>query len=164
MAKKSRRSSSFPWKTVLVLGGIGAAVYYWLQGQLKLISFGGVSIPFQQFKDGKINLGLRLPILNASALTARVTGFTGFLRSPSGAHIGTVFLSAPATVARYQQSELGFTASIRPTDLLSEAGGLVIGGQLPDNWGDLKQYLQNYRLVGQLRIFGLPLPIEMPLI
>lgn len=150
---------------LLVAGGIVAAGYFWLRSQLKLISFGSISIPFQQFKDGKINLGLRLPILNASAITARVTGFTGFLLSPSGAQIGVVFLTAPATVARYQQSELKFMASIRPGDLLTEAGGLILGGgQLPTNWGDAKEYLHNYRLIGQLRIFGLPLPIEMPLL
>lgn len=148
----------------LVLGGIGALVYFWLRSQLNLISFGGLSIPFQQLKDGRINLGLRLPIINASALGARVTGFTGFIKSPSGATVGTVFLAAPVSIPAYQQSELLFKSSIALSDIVSEAGGLILGGQLPNNWGEVTQYLKQYRLIGQLRVFGLPLPIEMPLL
>lgn len=161
MAKKSRKSK-VSW--LLVLGGIGVAGYFWMRSQMRLISFGGISIPFQQLKSGKINLGLRLPILNASALAARVTGFTGFIESPSGAVVGTVFLAEPAVVQRYQQNELKFNAQIGLTDLATEIGSLLIGGQLPTNWGSIMPYLKGYKLVGQLRVYGLPLPIEMPLI
>ncbi len=163
MAKKRKKSKS-KVPVLLVLGGISVAGYFWLSAQIKLISFGGISIPFQQLKDGKINLGLRLPILNASALAANITGFTGFIVSPSGATIGSVFLAEPATVQRYQQNELKFNAQIRITDLATEIGSLLIGGQLPTNWGSIMPYLKGYKLIGQLRVYGLPLPIEMPLI
>lgn len=157
--RKSKKLGLF-----LVLGGIGVGIYYWLRSQVNLISFGGLSIPFQQLKEGRINLGLRLPIINASALGARVTGFTGFIKSPSGATVGTVFLAAPVSIPAYQQSELLFKSSIPISDIVSEAGGLILGGKLPGNWGEVTQYLKQYRLIGQLRVFGLPLPIEMPLL
>lgn len=160
MANTSK--SKFGW--LLAIGGVGALAYFWLRGQMRLISFGGLSIPFQQLQGGKVNLGLRLPIINASALSARVTGFTGFIKSPSGATIGTVYLSKPATVPQYGQTQLEFKAQIGLSDLATEAGGLLVGGQLPSNWGQVTQYLQKYRLVGQLRVFGLPLPIETPLL
>lgn len=163
MAKKGRKSKSNV-KLFLALGGIAVAGYFWLRSQIRLISFGGVSIPFQQLKDGKINLGLRLPILNASALSARVTGFTGFIVAPSGSTVGSVFLAEPATVAAFQQNELKFNASIRLSDIATEAGGMVLGGSLPASWGNAIEYLKGYKLIGQLRVFGLPLPVETPLL
>lgn len=159
---KSKKSNTTKILAVLAVLGVGA--YLWLRSQLRFISFSSLSIPFQQFKDGRINLGLSLPIINASALAANVTGFSGFIVTPSGATIATVFLAEPAHVARFQQSNLRFTASIRLSDLLTEAGGMVVGGSLPSNWGQALAYLKNYKLRGQLRVYGLPLPIEIPLI
>ena len=162
MAKKTRKSKV---TILLVLVGAATAGYFWLRSQMRLISFGSISIPFQQLQGGKINLGLRLPITNASALAARVTGFTGFIVSPSGSQIGTVFLAEPAVVARYAQNELKFNASLRITDILTEVGGAVLGGGgIPDTVPEVLAYLKNYKLIGQLRVYGLPLPIEMPLI
>jgi hypothetical protein len=160
MAKKS---SKVP--VIIVVGSIAAVGYFWLKSQMRLISFGAMSIPFQQLKGSQLNLGLRLPILNASALAARVTGFTGFILSPSGAQVGTVFLAEPAVVQRYAQNELKFNASISLTALLSEIGGGVLaGGKLPSKPSEILAYLQNYKIVGQLRVYGLPMPLEMPLI
>ena len=146
------------------MGGIGAASYLWLRSQLRFITYGSLSIPFQQLKDGRINLGLRLPIINASALTANVTGFTGFIVTPSGAPIATVVLAKPTKVARFQESNLEFRASIGLSDLLSEAGSIILGGSLPTDVGQVSAYLKNYKLRGQLRIFGIPVPLEMPLL
>lgn len=164
MAKsKSRKSNLSIW---LLLGGVGVAGYYWLRSQMNLISFGSISIPFQQIQGSKLNLGLRLPILNASALSARVTGFTGFIVSPTGSQVGTVFLAAPAVVNRYAQAELKFNASISLTALLTEIGGGILtgSGNLPTSAAEALAYLKTYKLVGQLRVYGLPLPLEMPLI
>lgn len=163
MAKKSKSRKS-KTSLLLIVGGIAVAGYFWLRSQMRLISFGGLSIPFQQIQGGNLNLKLRLPIVNASALAARVTGFTGFIVAPSGATVGSVFLAQPAVVQRYVKSELQFVAQVQLSAVLLEAGGLFAGGNLPGSWGEALQYLKGYKLVGQLRVYGLPLPLEMPLI
>ena len=162
MGKKRKSGSNV--KLLLVLGGVAAAGYFWLRSQVKLISFGSVSVPFQQLKGGRINLGLRLPIINASAIGARVTGFTGFIVAPSGATIGTVFLKNPVKVAPYAQSTLEFAASIGITDVLSEAGSGLFSDTLPTSWSQILPYIKKFKLVGQVRIYGVPVPIEMPLV
>lgn len=163
MAKKSKSNKVI----LLSLIGIGGVMYVWLRSQLNLISFGSITVPLPEMKirNGAFIFGIRLPILNASALAARVTGFTGFITSPNGSQIGTVFLSQPAVVQRYQQNELKFAASVSLSALLTEIGGSVLtGGQLPTNPAEVFAYLKNFELVGQLRIYGLPLPIKMPLV
>ena len=162
MGKKRKSGSNV--KLIIGLGAVAAAGYLWLRSQVKLISFGSVSVPFQQLKSGRLNLGLRLPIINASAIGARVTGFVGFIVAPSGATIGTVFLKNPVKVAPYAQSNLEFMASIGLTDILSEAGSGVFSDTLPTSLGAVLPYLKKFKLVGQVRIYGIPVPIEMPLV
>lgn len=149
MAKKSNKI----WLFVLG-GGVGLAL--WLRQQAALIQFGNVSIPFQQLKGGQINLRLTLPIINASSLAARVTGFTGFIVSPSGNLISAVFQTAPATVPRYSQTELNFSTSIRLTDLPAEIASVILSG---GSWS-----IKQYRLKGQVRVYGIPVPIDIPLL
>ncbi len=141
-----------PW---LVLGGILVVGYYWLKQQLGLIEFGNASIPFQKLQGTSIKLGIVIPIINASSLAARVTGFTGVIKSPEGAVIGTVFLERPAVVNRYEQAELRFIATIRLTDVAAEIFGILKdGGEV--NW-------KGYIIKGQVRVYGLPVPLETAL-
>lgn len=149
MAKKSNNIWWF------ILGGVGLGAV-WLRQQAALIQFGNISIPFQQLKNGQINLRMVLPIINASSLAARVTGFTGYIVSPTGNLISTVFQTAPATVPRYAQSELNFTTSIRLTDLPSEVASVILSGGA---WS-----IKQYRLKGQVRVYGIPIPIDVPLL
>lgn len=138
-----------------ILGGVGLGAV-WLRQQAALIQFGNISIPFQQLKNGQINLRMVLPIINASSLAARVTGFTGYIVSPTGNLISTVFQTAPATVPRYAQAELNFTTSIRLTDLPSEVAAVILSGGA---WS-----IKQYRLKGQVRVYGIPIPIDVPLL
>lgn len=149
MAKKSNKIWWF------ILGGVGLGAV-WLRQQATLIQFGNISIPFQQLKNGQINLRMVLPIVNASSLAARVTGFTGYIVSPTGNLISTVFQTAPATVPRYSQAELNFTTSIRLTDLPSEVAAVILSGGA---WS-----IKQYRLKGQVRVYGIPIPIDVPLL
>jgi len=152
------------WKWILGLGGFGAVGYFWLKSQANLIQFGSVSVPYQAIKSGNLILGLRLPIINASSLGARITGFTGYILTPAGSVIGTVFMPTVGTVSPYQQAELKFTATLKITDIITEAGTQIIGGTLPTTWNEIQKYLKGYRLKGQVRVFGIPIPIEMPLL
>lgn len=164
MAKKNKSKSGGipPW--LLILGGLGVAGYFWLRSQLRFITFGGAGVPFSQINGGNINLGITVPVVNASALSANITGFAGYIVAPGGALLGTVFLKEPVHVARYQQSNLNFTAVIRLTDLAFEAGGIVLGGNIPTTLPEIQKMLKGYTLKGQLRVYGLPLPIETPLV
>lgn len=154
MAKKKRKSESnlMPW---LVLGGILVAGYYWIKQQLGLIEFGNASIPFQKLEGSSIKLGIVIPVINASSLAARITGFTGVLKSPEGKVIGTVFMERPTVVNRYEQAELRFIAMIRLTDIAAEVFGILNDGGNVD-W-------KGYLIKGQVRVYGLPVPLETSL-
>jgi hypothetical protein len=160
MGKKS--DNTIWW--ALGLGAAGFALYQWAKSQTSLIQFGSVSVPYQAIKSGSLVLGLRLPVINASAIGARVTGFTGFILTPSGSVIGSVFMDKAASIQPNQKSELAFTAYLKLSDLAFEAGTQALGSGFPTTWPEIQKYLKGFRLKGQVRIFGFPIPIEMPLI
>ena len=150
---KSRKSKT-PW--LLIIAGAMVVGYWWLKQQIDLIQVGSISIPFQKLDGTTLVLGLKLPIVNASAIAVNVTGFAGYILTPSGAVLSTVFLNRPAHVARYAQTELEFTSNIRATDLATEIFSIIASGQKLD--------FKGYRIKGQLRIYGIPLPIESNLL
>lgn len=152
---KNRKSDNTPW----IIAGIVAAAalgYFWLKQQLDLIQVGGITSPFQQLDGTRIRLTIRLTIVNASAISARITGFTGFILSPTGTVISTVFLNRPASIPSFAQSDLDFTSYIGAADLAGELYKIISSGQKPD-W-------KGYKLKGQLRVFGFPVPIETALV
>ena len=155
MARK-RKSGSGNMTTWLILGGIIIAGYFWLRQQLDLIQVGGISVPFQKLEGTRVHLTIRISIINASSLAAKITGFTGFILSPEGSVLSTVFLTRPANIPRYQQADLDFTSYIGATAIATELYNILSSGQQP-NW-------KGYRLKGQLRVYGLPVPIETTLV
>lgn len=163
-SKKGKKSSSFLPGWLIALGIVAGSGWWYLRSQLRFITFGSSSIPFQQISGDRINLGITLPVINASSLAATITGFTGYITSPSGAPLATVFLVQPVRLERFQENILQFKASIRLIDLGLEAGGLVLGGNLPTTLPEILKYLKGYTIKGQLRVYGLPLPIETPLV
>ena len=154
MAKKRKSNNTTTW--LLIIGGVLVVGYIWLRQQLDLIQIGSVSIPFQKLEGTSVRLGIRLPITNASALAAKVTGFTGFILTPTGSVLSTVFLDKPAVVNRFAQAELEFTSMLRATDVALELFNILQSGQMPD-W-------KGYRIKGQLRVYGFPLPIESSIV
>lgn len=149
---KSRKSKTI-W--IVILGGLVLG-YFWLRQQLNLIQFGTVSIPFQKLEGTTVRLTIALPVINASALAANITGFTGFILNPSGSVISTVFLSKPVTVNRYQEATLEFTTNIGAGGLAMELYNILISGKQPD-W-------KGYKIKGQLRVYGFPVPVESSLV
>jgi hypothetical protein len=150
----SRKSNRNTWLIIIAVGLV--AGYYWLRQQIDLIQVGSISIPFQKLDGTNIELGIKLPVVNASALAARITGFTGFILTPDGNVISTVFLKRPVVVKRYEQTELDFTSTIRASDIAGELFKILSSGKAP-NW-------KGYRIKGQLRIYGLPLPVDETLV
>lgn len=152
MAKK-RKSNTTTW---LIIGGILVAGFLWLKHQLSLIAVGSPSIPFQKLDGTTVILGIRLPILNPSAIPIRITGFAGYILNPSGAVLSTVYLTKPATIPRFKQSELEFTSYIRATDALSEVYNILMKNGTVD-W-------KGYKIKGQLLVYGIPVPVESPML
>lgn len=148
-SKKARKSNYTGW---IILGGILIAGYFWLRQQLDLIQVGGISVPFQKLEGTRVQLTIRISIINASALAARITGFTGFVLAPDGSVISTVFLTRPANIPRFQQADLDFTTYIGAASVATQLFQVLQSGKQPD-W-------KGYRLKGQLRVYGLPVPIE----
>ena len=148
MARK-RKSNTTTW---LIVAGLIAAGFLWLKHQLSLIQIGSPSIPFQKLDGTTVILGIKLPIINPGAIAARVTGFAGYILNPEGTVISTVYLTRPASIPRFQQTELDFTTYIRATDALTELYGILSkGGKV--NW-------KGYKIKGQLLIYGIPIPVE----
>lgn len=148
MAKK-RKSSTTTW---LIIAGVIVAALWWVKQQINLIQVGSVSVPFQKLDGTTVILGIKLPIINPGAIPIRVTGFAGYILSPTGAVLSTVYLTRPATIPRFQQTELDFTSYIRATDALSELYNIVMQGGKVD-W-------KGYRIKGQLIVYGIPVPVE----
>lgn len=155
MAKKRKSTSGINWTPIVFIGGLLVAGYFWIKQQLGLIEFGNASVPFQKLDGSTIKLGIIIPIINASSLAARVTGFTGVIKAPDGGVLGTVFLSEPTVVNRYAQADMKFMASIRLTDIAAELLDILkANGKV--NW-------KGYQIKGQVRIYGFPVPLESPL-
>lgn len=152
MAKK-RKSNTTTW---LIIAGVVIAGFLWLKHQLSLIQIGSVSIPFQKLDGTTVVLGIRVPIINPSAIAARVTGFAGVILSPQGSVLSTVYLTRPAVIPRFQQTELDFTGYVRATDALSEIYGILTKGGKVD-W-------KGYKIKGQLLVYGIPIPVESQIV
>lgn len=154
MARKSKKSNKTLWW--VAIGALLIGGYFWIQKQLDLIQFGTVSIPFQKLEGTTLRLTISLPVINASALAANITGFTGFILNPSGSVISTVFLTKPVVVNRYQQAVLEFTTDIGAGGLAMELLNVLQTGKQPD-W-------KGYKIKGQLRVYGFPVPVESALV
>lgn len=152
MAKK-RKSNTTTW---LIIAGVVIAAFWWVKHQLSLIQIGSPSIPFQKLDGTTVILGIKLPIINPSAIAARVTGFAGYILNADGVVISTVYLTRPANIPRFQQTELDFTSYIRATDALTEIYGILMKGGKID-W-------KGYKIKGQLLVYGIPIPVESQII
>lgn len=149
MAKKRKSNSSTTW---LIIAGVIVAALWWVKQQINLIQVGSVSIPFQKLDGTTVVLSIKLPIINPGAIAVRITGFAGYILSPDGAVLSTVYLTRPATIPRFQQTELDFTSYIRATDALTELYNILSkGGNV--NW-------KGYKIKGQLLVYGIPVPVE----
>lgn len=147
MAKK--RKSNTSW---LIIAGVVIAGFLWLKHQLGLIQIGSPSIPFQKLDGTTVILGIKLPIINPGAIAVRVTGFAGYILNPDGAVLSTVYLTRPASIPRFQQTELEFTSYIRATDALTEIYNILMKNGKVD-W-------KGYKIKGQLLVYGIPVPVE----
>lgn len=156
MAKKRKGSSGINW--TWVIGGLAllGAGYYWLKQQLALIQLAGITIPFQKLEGTQIRLTIRVSIVNASSISANVTGFTGYLLNPDGSVISTVFLIKPVQIPKYGQADLDFASIIGAGAIVSELYQILSSGQQPD-W-------KGYKLKGTLRVYGFPIPVETALV
>lgn len=146
---RKRKSNTTTW---LIIAGVVVAALWWAKNQIALITVGSVSIPFQKLDGTTVVLGIKLPIINPSAIPIRITGFAGAILSPEGAVISTVYLTRPATIPRFQQTELDFTSYIRATDALSELYNILTKGGAV-NW-------KGYKIKGQMLVYGVPVPVE----
>lgn len=155
MGKQVKKSSN-TLTIVLVIAALLGVGYMWLRSQLGLIQIAGVGVPFQKLDGTNLVLKISVDIINPSAIAARITGFTGYIISPSGNLVSTVFLSQPGTIQRYEQSKLEFTSIVKPTSLLAEVWSVVQSGKMPD-W-------KGYKIKGQLRIYGIPVPVETTIV
>lgn len=150
---KQRKSNTTTW---LIIAGVIVAALWWVKTQIALIQVGSVSVPFQKLDGTTVVLGIKLPIINPSAIPVRVTGFAGAILSPSGAVLSTVYLSRPAAIPRFQQTELDFTSYIRATDALSELYSILTKGGGVD-W-------KGYKIKGQILVYGIPIPVESAIV
>lgn len=148
MAKK-RKSNTSTW---LIIAGVVIAGFLWLKHQLGLIQIGSPSIPFQKLDGTTVILSIKLPIINPGAIAVRVTGFAGYILNPDGAVLSTVYLTQPASIPRFQQTELEFTSYIRATDALTEIYNILMKNGKVD-W-------KGYKIKGQLLVYGIPVPVE----
>lgn len=155
MARKKRKTSSV-LKPLLIIAGLVGVAYFWVKHQLKFLQFGSASVPFQQIKDGVIRLGISLPIINASSIGISMNRFAGYIKTPSGAVLGTVTLKTPVTVPKGAQGAAEFWAVISLSDAAQEVFSLITSGGKPD-W-------KKYVVEGQAWVYGIPVPVKTSLL
>jgi len=148
MAKK-RKSKQV--KILLIIGGVLAVGYFWVKHQIQFLQFGNASVPFQQIKSGVLNLGITLPIINASSIGISMSRFIGYIKSPEGAILGTVALEQKVDVPKGSEGEARFLAHIRLTDLVGEVVSIITSGNF--NY-------KGYVVEGQAWVYGVPVPIK----
>lgn len=148
MAKKRKSKIGL----ILAIGGLLTAGYFWVKHQLKFLQFGSASVPFQQIKSGALNLGINLPIINASSIGISMSRFTGYIKSPSGGILGTVALKRPVQVPKGTEGVAEFMAHVRLSDLAGEVYNILSGGGNV-NW-------KGYTVEGQAWVFGIPVPVK----
>lgn len=154
MAKKKESKLGL----VLAIGGIITAGYFWVKHQLQFLQFGSASVPFQQLKGGVVNLGISLPIINASSLGISMNRFAGYIKTPQGAILGTVALQKPVTIAKGSEGAAEFMAHITLASLASELFNIITSGNINQvNW-------KGYTIEGQAWVFGIPVPVKTSIV
>lgn len=148
MAKKRKSKIGL----ILAIGGLLTAGYFWVKHQLKFLQFGNASVPFQQLKSGVINLGINLPIINASSIGVSMSRFTGYIKTPNGDILGTVALKRQVQVPKGTEGVAEFVAHIRLSDLAGEILSILSGGGNV-NW-------KGYAVEGQAWVYGIPVPVK----
>ena len=82
--------------------------------------------------------------------------FAGYIKTPSGAVLGTVTLKTPVTVPKGAQGAAEFWAVISLSDAAQEVFSLITSGGKPD-W-------KKYVVEGQAWVYGIPVPVKTSLL
>jgi len=137
--------------TLLLLAGLGYLAYY-LTSQGGRFDIGNPFLSAIKFEGSGIRINIKLPILNRSDLSLRITGFLGQLLFNNSV-IGNISLAQPTEISAFNQNEVEFTTLLSYTGVAMEAwpilSNLINGMGLTNE--EKKEMLKSFRVVGTLK-------------
>lgn len=139
---------------LLLIAGIGVAIYYFAQRTAAKISIGNAGVRIHKISFSNIELRIDLPVLNESQVPATVSAFLGQIFYKM-TQIGVVTLIKPTDIPGFGQTSIQFRADISTIS----AGQAIyqILSNPPIDW-------KLFRIRGTLRVGPLPIGIDQSLI
>lgn len=95
----------------LGIAALVAGIVYWATRQAGRVDIGTAALSKFRLEKGGIRINVKIPVLNRSDISTRITGFLGSLRYKNNI-LGNIQLVAPVDVARRAGAEPEFTTLI----------------------------------------------------
>jgi len=141
-------------KNLLIIAGIGVALYYIAQRTAAKISIGNAGVRIQKLSLNEIELRILLPVINESQIPATVTGFLGQIFYGLNS-IGVVQLLQPADIPGFGQAIVQFSAKISVLSAAQQVYDIIT--HPPVDWS-------KFNIKGTLLVQGLPISIDQKLL
>lgn len=141
-------------KNLLIIAGIGVALYYLAMRTAAKISIGGAGVRLHKVGLSEIELRVDLSVLNESQIPATVTGFLGQIFY-AGNPIGIVQLIKPTDIPGFGPAVVPFAAKISAVSALQQIYSIVTNP--PVDWS-------KFTIGGTLLVQGLPVDINQKLL
>jgi LEA14-like dessication related protein len=152
-------------KTVVIVGLVGAALYWLSQRTLALISFGSPSMRIHKVTLNSIDIRITLPIVNQSDIPAPVTAFLGDVFY-NGTSLGSLTLVQPVTLPGFGKTTLEFSlVSGLFGSALEILNILTNGNPLAWKTANYKNLdFSKFLIKGTLKVGNLPFPVQSQLV
>ena len=141
-------------KNLLIIAGVGLALYYIARRTAAKISIGGAGVRLHKVGLSEIEFRIDLSVLNESQVPATVTGFLGQIYYGLNP-LGTVELIKPTDIPGFGPASIPFTAKISAVSALQQIYSIVTNP--PVDWS-------KFSIRGTLLVQGLPVDINQKLL
>lgn len=141
-------------KNLLIIAGIGFALYYIARRTAAKISIGNAGVRVQNISFNEIELRVLLPVINESQIPATVTGFLGQIFYGLNS-IGTVQLLQPTNIPAFGPAVVQFSARISTISAAQQIYDIIT--KPPVDWS-------KFNIKGTLLVQGLPIDINQQLL
>lgn len=152
-------------RTVLILGGLGALLYYLSTRTAALISFGSPSMRIHKVTLSEIEMRVTLPVINQSDVPAPVSAFLGNIFYKNS-NLGTLTLVNPVQLPGFGQTTLEFRLVSGVLGTAYEIVNILTNGN-PLNWQSINYNNVNwadFTIKGTLKVGQIPVPVNTKLL
>lgn len=159
MAKKQIR-------TLLILGLVAGAIYWFSKRTVSLISFGSPSMRIHKVTLNGIEMRITLPVMNQSDVPAPVSAFLGDLLY-NNSSLGVLTLVNPVTLPGFGQTTLEFKLVSGLFGTAYEIVSILTNGDPIGNWKNINYNnvdWSKFTIRGTLKVGAFPVPVNTQLL